>query len=137
MINYAKQYNILQTSAFNGCKRLLKMDWTEIIMAVLSGTTVGGVFEAIRYRRQNKSLKENEVKKDDVETQREQINLADEYLKKVLELSEQNYHAVVSNGRDNKEIIEKIDAVAVEQKHIIQYLNGDYQDFLERNGFKA
>ena len=137
MINYAKQYNILQTSTFNGCKRLLKMDWTEIIMAVLSGTTVGGVVEAIRYRRQNKSLKENEVKKDDVETQREQINLADEYLKKVLELSEQNYHAVVSNGRDNKEIIEKIDAVAVEQKHIIQYLNGDYQDFLERNGFKA
>ena len=113
------------------------MDWTEIIMAVLSGTTVGGVVEAIRYRRQNKSLKENEVKKDDVETQREQINLADEYLKKVLELSEQNYHAVVSNGRDNKEIIEKIDAVAVEQKHIIQYLNGDYQAFLEKNGFKA
>ena len=106
-------------------------------MAVLSGTTVGGVVEAIRYRRQNKSLKENEVKKDDVETKREQINLADEYLKKVLELSEQNYHAVVSNGRDNKEIIEKIDAVAVEQKHIIQYLNGDYQAFLEKNGFKA
>ena len=113
------------------------MDWTEIIMAVLSGTTVGGVVEAIRYRRQNKSLKENEVKKDDVETQREQINLADEYLKKVLELSEQNYHAVVSNGRDNKEIIEKIDAVAKEQKHIIQYLNGDYQAFLEKNGFKV
>ena len=42
------------------------MDWTEIIMAVLSGTTVGGVVEAIRYRRQNKSLKENEVKKDDL-----------------------------------------------------------------------
>ena len=113
------------------------MELTEILMMLLSGTTVGGIASAIVYRRQNKKLKENEVKKDDVETQREQINLADEYLKKVLELSEQNYHAVVSNGRDNKEIIEKIDAVAEEQKHIIQYLNGDYQDFLERNGFKA
>ena len=115
----------------------MEIDFTQVLLAVLSGTTIGGVVEAIRYRRQNKKLKNNEVKKDDVETQREQINLADEYLKKVLELSEQNYHAVVSNGRDNKEIIEKIDAVAVEQKHIIQYLNGDYQDFLERNGFKA
>ena len=106
-------------------------------MAVLSGTTVGGIIEAIRYRRQNKSLKNNEVKKDDVETQREQINLAEEYMKKVMEMSEMNYHAIVSNGQDNERILEKIDAVAEEQKHIITYLNGDYQAFLEKNGFKA
>lgn len=113
------------------------MDLTEILMAVLSGTTVGGIVEAIRYRRQNKSLKENEVKKDDVETQREQINLAEEYMKKVMELSEMNYQQALKNGTDNENIIKKIDAVAEEQKHIITYLNGDYQAFLEKNGFKA
>ena len=37
------------------------MDWTAIILALLSGTTVGGVVEAFRYRRENRRLKENEV----------------------------------------------------------------------------
>lgn len=106
-------------------------------MAVLSGTTIGGVVEAIRYRRQNKNLKENEVKKDDVETQREQINLAEEYMKKVMDLCEMNYNGIVSNGKDNERILAKIDAVAEEQRHIIAYLNGDYQAFLEKNGFKS
>lgn len=115
----------------------MEIDFTQVLLAVLSGTTIGGVVEAIRYRRQNKKLKNNEVKKDDVETQREQINLADEYLKKVMELSEMNYQQALKNGTDNENIIKKIDSVAEEQKHIIQYLNGDYQAFLERNGFKV
>ena len=115
----------------------MELDFTQVLLAVLSGTTIGGVVEAIRYRRQNKKLKNNEVKKDDVETQREQINLAEEYMKKVMELSEMNYQQALKNGTDNENIIKKIDAVAEEQKHIIQYLNGDYQNFLERNGFKA
>ena len=113
------------------------MELTEILMMLLSGTTVGGIASAIVYRRQNKKIKENEVKKDDVDTQREQINLADEYIKKVMELSEMNYEQAKKNGTDNEEILKKIDSVAEEQKHIIMYLNGDYQEFLKRNGFKA
>ena len=113
------------------------MDLEGILTLILSGTTVGGIVSAIVYRRQNKKLKENEVKKDDVDTQREQINLAEEYMKKVMELSEMNYKQALKNGTDNAEILKKIDAVAEEQKHIIMYLNGDYQEFLERNGFKG
>ena len=113
------------------------MDWTQILMLVLSGTTIGGVTSAIAYRRQNKKLKENEVKKDDVATQQEQMNLADDYLAKVMKLSEMNYQQALKNGTDNEAIMEKIDAVAEEQKHIVAYLNGDYQAFLEKNGFKA
>lgn len=113
------------------------MELTEILTLVFGGTSLIGIISAIVYRRQNKKLKENEVKKDDVETQREQINLAEEYMKKVMELSEMNYEQAKKNGTDNEEILKKIDAVAEEQKHIIMYLNGDYQEFLERNGFKA
>ena len=112
------------------------MELTEILTLVFGGTSLIGIVSAIVYRRQNKKLKENEVKKDDVETQREQINLAEEYMKKVMELSEMNYEQAKKNGTDNEEILKKIDAVAEEQKHIIMYLNGDYQEFLERNGFK-
>ena len=48
-----------------------------------------------------------------------------------------NYEQAKKNGTDNEEILKKIDSVAEEQKHIIMYLNGDYQEFLKRNGFKA
>jgi hypothetical protein len=46
-----------------------------------------------------------------------------------------NYEQAKKNGTDNEEILKMINAVAEEQKHIIMYLNGDYQGFLERNGF--
>ena len=91
------------------------MDWTPIIIALLSGTSLAGIIEAIRYRRENKKLKENEVKKDDVATQREQMNLADDYKDKVLKLSELSYEATLKNGRDNAAIIEKVDAIAANQ----------------------
>ena len=103
----------------------------------MGGTTIGSVFAAVFYWRQNKQLKVNEVKKDDVATQREQINLADEYFQKVMELSEKNYQQAMKNGVDNENIIKKIDAVAEEQRSIVSYLNGDYQEFLHKRGFKA
>ena len=106
-------------------------------MAVLGGTTLGGIVEAIRYRRQNRSLKENEVKKDDVETQRGQINLAEEYMKKVMELSEMNYQQALKNGSDNESIIKKVDEIATMQGHIVTYLNGEFDEYLKRKGFTA
>lgn len=105
------------------------MDITEIVIALLSGTTLGGIVEAIRYRRQNKKLKENEVKVSDVETQREQINLAEDYMQKVMELSERTYQATLKNGTDNESIMSKIDEVVAEQRNIVAYLNGGYQEF--------
>ena len=86
----------------------------------------------IRFWRQNKKLKENEVKKDDVATQREVMNLGDDYLKKVMELSEMNYKQSLKNGKDNEDIINKVDSIAAEQRNIVSYLNGDYQNFLNK-----
>lgn len=113
----------------------MEFDLTQVVMTLLGGTTIGGIVAAVRYRRQNKALKENEVKKDDVETQREQMNLAEEYMKKVMELSEMNYQQALKNGNDNENILQKIDVIAEEQANIVKYLNGDYQDFLQKRGF--
>ena len=115
----------------------MEFDLTQILLSAMGGTTIGSVFAAVFYWRQNKQLKVNEVKKDDVATQREQINLADEYFQKVMELSEKNYQQAMKNGVDNENIIKKIDAVAEEQRSIVSYLNGDYQEFLHKRGFKA
>lgn len=101
-------------------------------MAVLGGTSVLGIVQAIRYRKQTKKLKENEVKVSDVDTQRQQIDLADEYLKKVMELSEKNYQATLKNGDDNGEIIREVKEVKTTVGDIVGYLNGDFQEYLKK-----
>ena len=58
------------------------------MLAILSGTTVGSVVEAIRYRKQNKALKDSEAKQSTIETQRQEIELADLYKEKMLEMME-------------------------------------------------
>ena len=107
------------------------MDWTSIIIALLSGTTVGGIFEAIRYRKQNKELKNIEVRKADVESQREQMDLASDYLAKVKELSELNYQATLKNGTDNGTIIEEIKKLSDRVGDIEGCLNGKLTKYKE------
>ena len=110
----------------------MELDLTQIAIGLLSTTTLGGMVLTIRFWRQNKKLKENEVKKDDVATQREVMNLGDDYIKKVMELSEMNYKQSLKNGKDNEDIINKVDSIAAEQRNIVSYLNGDYQNFLNK-----
>ena len=101
-------------------------------MAILGGTSALGIVQAVRYRKQTKQLKENEVKVSDVETQRQQIDLADEYLKKVMELSEKNYQATLKNGMDNGEIITEIKEISKRVGDIEGYLNGQLKDYKEK-----
>lgn len=143
---------------------MLTIDWNSIILALLSTTTLGGVVGMIIYRKQNKKLKENEVKKDDADTQTEQINLGELFIQKsaemfqqMHELQEQTLLATKKNGTDNENIIEKVNKVAEEQVkiveeqkrfalelsrladeqgHLVTFVNGEYQDFLRKNGFK-
>lgn len=97
---------------------------TEIMMALLGGTSVLGIVQAVKYRKQNKALKENEVKMSDVDTQRQQMDLGEDYLKKVMELSELNYKATLKNGTDNTEIIAEIKKLSDRVGDIEGCLNG-------------
>ena len=110
------------------------MEWMEIATLLLGGTSVAGVVTSVRYMKQNKRLKNNEVKASDVETQKAQMDLGEEYLKKVMELSELNYNQSLKNGKDNAEIIDKVERIEQRTNSIVEYLNGDYQDYLKRKG---
>lgn len=111
--------------------------FTEIIIALLGGTSVLGIVQAVRYRKQTKQLKENEVKLSDVDTQREQMNLGEDYLKKVMELSELNYKATLKNGTDNTEIIKEVKELKGTVGDIVTYLNGDFQQHLADKATKT
>lgn len=120
------------------------MDWTALIVALLSGTTVGSIIEAIRYRRQNKRLKEaeaakaeNEVKDNETDTQIKQMDMADKYFHGMLEMLEQVKNSTENGNLNQEKIISKLDNLdarmgIVEEglNNVVTYLNGDYQLFL-------
>lgn len=140
------------------------MDWNSIILTVVTVLFSWETFSNIRYRRENKRLKENEVTSSDATTQTEQINLGELFLQKsaemfkqMQELQEQTLLATKKNGIDNEDIIKQLNEVIAEQKrlaeeqqrqgeelkrlsegqeHMVSFLNGEYQTFLTENGFK-
>lgn len=127
-------------------------DWMSLIIAVLSGTTVGSVYEAIKYRRENKRQKqaetekiENEVKDNETDTQMKQMNMADQYFEGMLKMLEQ-VKASQDNGNNNQEkMIDSLDSInnrmddltkrmgVVEDtmSNIVTYLNGDYDAWVK------
>lgn len=107
-------------------------DWNPIILAVVvflfSWETIGN----IRFRRENKRLKQAEAKKaetetatSDVDKQKAQIELGDLFLdkskemfEKMQELQEQTLLATKKNGIDNEDIIKQLNEVMAEQKRM-------------------
>jgi len=164
----------------------MEFNWNEIVMVVVAFMFSWETISNIRYRRENKKLKQNEVKTSDVDTQKAQIELGDMFIKtskdmfqQMQELQEQTLLATKKNGIDNEGIIKQLNEVITEQKrisevqaqhgaelkrladeqakqaeemkrlgegqerltegqeHMVTFLNGKYQEFLEENGFKT
>ena len=122
-------------------------DWMTLIVAILSGTTVGSVYEAIKYRRENKRQKqaetekiENEVKDNETDTQMKQMHMADQYFEGMLKMLEQ-VKASQDNGNTNQakmidsldniktrveDLNKRMEVVEDTMSNIVTYLNGDY-----------
>lgn len=115
------------------------MDWTSIIMALLGGSSALGILGAIVYRKENKKLKQNEVKVSTVDAQKQEIELAEMYKDKMLDLLEQVSSKQESGNENQTRILQKLDTLDSRMDKmdgkvadIVAYLNGDFQDFLER-----
>ena len=108
-------------------------------MTLLGGTSFLGIAGAIAYRKENKKLKQNEVKASNVETQKQEIELAEMYKDKVVELIEQLGHKQESGNQNQERILSKLDKLDERMDNtestlgnIVTYLNGDFQDYLQR-----
>ena len=99
---------------------------SEILLAFLTPTTVGAVILAIRYGKQNKMLKNNEVQKDNIAVQKEKIDLGDIFIEKVRELSEEANGVTILHL---KKIDNDLAELKFEMRNLCAYLNGDYKDF--------
>ncbi len=122
-------------------------------MALLSGTSIGGIVEAIRYRQMNKQMKENEAIQSTVETQEKEINLANLYKEEMLKLFEQMKQNQSENVGNQKEMIEQLTNLdkrldgmeermaVVEQKvkgidestsNLVEFSNGEFKAFMDK-----
>lgn len=106
------------------------MEWTEILNIILGGTSIVAIVGFIVYRKQNKRLKDNEVKASDVDTQRQQIELAELYKDKVLELIGQVSEKQDTGNENQNRILEKLDRLEDKVVDIETYLNGPYHQWL-------
>ena len=106
------------------------MDISGILNIILGGTSVVGIVTFLIYRKENRKLKQNEVKVSSVDAQRQEIELADLYKDKVLAMVEQ-VSAKQDVGNDNQNrILYKLDRLEDKVEGIETYLNGPYHQWL-------
>ena len=131
------------------------IDWNTIIVTVLGVVTIESIFKIIdrvRYKKNDKTLRKNEVEKDNVDTDRQQIDLADIFLEKtqkwaeiiesgstkMLEKMEEDKEARDEDWRQLKEDMEgvKSDVAIVKRMQSLQteYMNGPFREFLREKG---
>ena len=133
------------------------MDWTTIILALLSGTSIGGIFEAWRYRKLNKQMKENETKQSNVETQKQELDLLQLYkdeMLKLFELMKQNQTENVGNQKEMMDALSNLDKrldglearmgemekrvrlIEESTTNLVEFNNGEFQSFLSEKRAK-
>lgn len=113
------------------------MDWTTIILALLSGTTVGGVVEAIRYRRQNLKIKNSEATVSDATAQQAQMDIVVKFRDEMMTMIDLVKNANEKNFTNQDQILDKLgrmderlEKVEIKMGDIEAYLNGPYHQWL-------
>lgn len=117
------------------------MDWNSIIITALSTGFVFTAVQAVRFWKQNKRLKENEVKVSDVETQKSQMDLVSKYRDEMLGMVQIVKAANEKNFSNQDQMIEKlnrmddrIEKIEMKVSDMETYLNGKYHAWLAEKG---
>ena len=103
---------------------------TQIVIALLGGTSAVGIVQAIRFRKESKAIKANEVKVSDVDTQRQQMELVELYKDKVLALLDQVSEKQDTGNANQVRMLEKLAALDQRMDDVERYLNGPYHAWL-------
>lgn len=113
------------------------MEWQSIVIDALSVTSILSIIGLVRFWNQNKTLKNNEVKKDDVETQKAEIDLANLYKEEMLKVIDLLKTSQSESTDNQKEILKRLDTlderlekVELNVANMDEYLDGHYHQWL-------
>jgi len=87
------------------------MDWTQILITLLTSTTLLGLISFIFYRKENKKLKQQEVQNASVETQSKEIDLGKKYVEESVNIVKGIKSLLETNNADTAAIVAKLSIV--------------------------
>lgn len=113
------------------------MWWQTILIDILSVTSILSIIAVVRFWKQNKKLKDNEVKINDsevaqsnVEAQKSEIDLANKYRDEMLKMVQIVKDANEKNFTNQDEIIRSLTRLETKVGDIESYLNGPYHKYI-------
>lgn len=130
---------------------------SQILAYVFGGTSIVSIVLFFIFYRQNKLLKQQEVEKGEnevmsgtianktsaIQTEMEKISLGDRYLAGIVEATDKisAYQKDYKDGIDSlteniKEIKKDVKSIKTEQKLMVDFLDGEYQEFKKREAKK-
>lgn len=113
------------------------MWWQTILIDVLSVTSILSIIAVVRFWKQNKKLKDNEVKINDsevaqsnVEAQNAEIDLANKYRDEMLNMVQMVKDANEKNFTNQDVIMRSLTRLETKVGDIESYLNGPYHQYI-------
>ena len=134
------------------------MEWTEILNWVFGGTSIVGLATTVIFWNKSKRAKEaetvtaesnaqqskSEAEQADIATQMQKIELGNKYMKDTLDMVELVKKSLDRSDGNQEKMMQKLDTLAEQNKKqdglltdIVTYLNGDFQEFLQRTHKKG
>lgn len=122
------------------------MEWTEILNYIFGGTSLVGIVTTVIFWNKSKRKEEAETQKSeseaeqaDIATQMQKIELGNKYMKDTLDMVELVKKSLDRSDGNQEKMMRKLDTLAEQNKKqdglltdIVTYLNGDFQEFLNR-----
>jgi Flp pilus assembly protein TadB len=134
------------------------MEWTEILNYIFGGTSLIGLATTLIFWSKSKRAKEaetvtaesnaqqskSEAEQADIATQMQKIELGNKYMKDTLDMVELVKKSLDRSDGNQEKMMRKLDTLAEQNKKqdgiltdIVTYLNGDFQEFLQRTHKKG
>ena len=122
------------------------MEWTEILNYILGGTSLVSIATSVIFWNKSKRKEEAETQKSeseaeqaDIETQKQKIDLGNKYIEDTFKTVEMMKDLLNRSDGNQEKMMRKLDTLAEQNKKqdglltdIVTYLNGDFQEFLQR-----
>ena len=122
------------------------MEWTEILNYIIGGTSLVGLVTTGIFWNNSKRKEEAETQKSeseadqaDIATQMQKIELGNKYMKDTLDMVELVKKSLDRSDGNQEKMMRKLDTLSEQNQKqdglltdIVTYLNGDFQEFLNR-----
>lgn len=119
----------------------MNIDWTEVIVQIItvlfSGGFLFGLYKLIKYRKQNKTIKDNQANNSTTESINMQLALMKTYWTDMMSMMEDVKQSAKQGNLNQNEIISSIkmldnrmDSMEVTLSNLVEWADGPFNQFL-------